>query len=361
MIRSLCAPGKYVQGSGAILCIADFLSVYGTRFLVILDPFIENLCRTMINQGISGSKIACDYVVFQGEATQNEAERIKQEAITRHADGVIGMGGGKVLDTAKNAADMLNIPVIIIPTSAASDAPCSAVSVIYDDEGTFLTAKKMKENPSLVLVDSNIIAQAPRILLLAGIGDALATYYEARACRVSGTFNNSGCMGTEAAFTLAALCHKMVLRSGRKALDDLSKGIISEEFDNLIEANIYLSGVGFENNGCAVSHGFYNGLTAVLKPFPVLHGIGVAYGTLIQLILERTSAEEWNEIFQFYKDVGLPTKLSDIQVDASDRSLLRIISDAVCSVSPLVSHMPFDVDAELIYQAMIELEDRNQN
>lgn len=102
-------------------------------------------------------------------------------------DAIIGIGGGKALDTAKAVATNLgDLPTIIIPTIASNDAPCSSVAVIYNEQGVVIKALMMKHNPDLVLVDTGIIAQAPKQYLVSGMGDALSTYFEARACQRSG-------------------------------------------------------------------------------------------------------------------------------------------------------------------------------
>lgn len=78
-------------------------------------------------------------------------------------------------DTAKALAHFMNVPVAIAPTIASTDAPCSALSVIYTDEGEFDSYLMLPRNPNMVIVDTQIVAGAPARLLAAGIGDALAT------------------------------------------------------------------------------------------------------------------------------------------------------------------------------------------
>jgi len=77
--------------------------------------------------------------------------------------------------TGKIVADRLGIPVVVVPTIASTDAPCSACAVVYNEEGVVVRVEYQKRNPDLVLVDSEIIAQAPERFLVAGMGDALAT------------------------------------------------------------------------------------------------------------------------------------------------------------------------------------------
>src|SRR3970282_311278 len=134
-------------------------------------------------------------------------------AARQHEAQVIrGAGGGKVLDTARAAADGLNLPVVNCPTVASSDAPCSALSVIYTDDGVFQEYRFYRKNPDLVLVDTQVVAQAPARLLVAGMGDALATMFEARTCVEGRVRNMRGGASTESAMALADLCSRTLLR-----------------------------------------------------------------------------------------------------------------------------------------------------
>src|SRR5262249_8156210 len=119
---------------------------------------------------------------FGGECSLAEVERVKTAAHACGARTVIGAGGGKVLDNARAAADDLSVPVVNCQTVASSDAPCSALSVIYSEEGVFQEYRFYRKSPDLVLVDTDVIAHAPPRLLSAGMGDALATWFEARTC-----------------------------------------------------------------------------------------------------------------------------------------------------------------------------------
>src|SRR5919205_1191320 len=116
---------------------------------------------------------------------------------------IVGAGGGKVLDTARAAAADLKLPVVNCPTVASSDAPCSALSVIYTDEGVFQEYRFYRKNPDLVLVDTQVIAQGPVRLLVAGMGDALATWFEARTCVAGHVKNMRGRGSTRSALGLA--------------------------------------------------------------------------------------------------------------------------------------------------------------
>ena len=127
---------------------------------------------------------------------------------------MLGIGGGKTLDCAKALAHFMGVPVAIAPTIASTDAPCSALAVIYTDSGEFERYLVLPHNPDRVIVDSQIIAGAPARLLAAGIGDALATWFEARACSRSSATTLAGGACTQAALALAKLCYHTLLEEG---------------------------------------------------------------------------------------------------------------------------------------------------
>src|SRR5690606_3972801 len=155
---------------------------------------------------------------FGGECSQNEIDRLKKLADSADCTAVLGIGGGKTLDTAKALAHFMDVPVAIAPTIASTDAPCSALSVIYPDSGEFDRYLMRPHNPNLGIVGTKVVAGAPARLLAAGIGDALATWFEARACSRSGATTMAGGKCTQAALALAELCYNTLIQEGEKAM-----------------------------------------------------------------------------------------------------------------------------------------------
>jgi glycerol dehydrogenase len=125
-----------------------------------------------------------------------------------------------VLDTARAVAADLALPVVNCPTIASSDAPCSALSVVYTDEGVVEQYRIYRRNPDLVLVDTEVIAKSPARFLAAGMGDALATWFEAKACARGGVKNMRGGASTISALALAELCYQTLIADGSGAGSD---------------------------------------------------------------------------------------------------------------------------------------------
>ncbi|MDD3164249.1 MAG: glycerol dehydrogenase [Oscillospiraceae bacterium] len=357
MVKTFAAPSKYVQGRNILEHIEDYVGFLGDKFLVVTDDFVYGMTKDKLAHGFQ--KCAYEVEIFHGECTAEEGKRVAQVALDKGCCGLIGLGGGKAIDTAKYAANETGLAVVIVPTSAASDAPCTAMSVVYDDNGTFVVSIRTRHNPNVVLVDTQIIAESPVRHLLAGIGDAFSTYYEARAVAASGADNFSGGKHNEAAFALTELCNRLLLQYGAEAVQCVSRKEYSDAVEKIAEANIFLSGVGVENSGCALAHATYSGMTATYVPFPVMHGEGVAYGVLVQLAAEYAHAgevnrAEWKEVTDFYRAVGLPMKLEDLGL-AADEQTLQKLAAATCTF-PNTKKMPFTVTPEFLFTVLKKLQ-----
>ena len=203
MARIIQSPGKYIQGAGAIKRLGDYLKPLAERWLVVGDKFVLGFAEEMLRKSLADAGLAAEIAPFGGECSHNEINRLRDIAGNAKCTAVLGIGGGKTLDTAKALAHFMNVPVAIAPTIASTDAPCSALSVIYTDEGEFDSYLMLPRTPNMVIVDTQIVAGAPARLLAAGIGAALATWFEARACSRSGATTMAGGKCTQAALALA--------------------------------------------------------------------------------------------------------------------------------------------------------------
>lgn len=289
---------------------------------------------------------------FGGESSKTEINRIRRRMEAQKVDVVIGIGGGKTLDTAKAVAFYAKVPVVICPTIASTDAPCSALSVLYTDDGQFDQYLPLPQNPNLVLVDSEIIVQAPVAHLVAGMGDALATYFEARACVRSNATHMQGGTATSASYALCKRCYEVLLEDGYSALLAAKAKSNSKAVENIIEANTYLSGIGFESCGLAAAHAIHNGLTALPETHGKAHGEKVAFGTLTQLVLENAPKEELDTVLAFCRKIGLPTTLKDLGVIEVSQEKLMSVARLACAKDDTIGNMPFPVSVEDVCGAL---------
>ena len=188
--------------------------------------------------------------------------------------------------------------------------------------------------------------------LMAGIGDALATYYEAAASVQSDAVTMAGGHATKAAITLAKLCRDTLLEDGLKAKAAAESGVSTKALENIVEANTYLSGIGFESSGLAAAHAIHNGLTVLNETHALLHGEKVAFGLICQLVLENTDQEELEKIIVFCKKCGLPTTFEELGIaEVSDERLLEAAALS-CAEDDTMGNMPFEVSAQDVFAAM---------
>lgn len=353
VLRGARFPGRYLQGPGALSQLGNQVADLAPVALVLLDGGVFDLFATRLRSILNGT-VVIEILRFDGETTET-AVQVAVDALGRLGAGVmIGIGGGKALDTAKASAFRAGLPVVVVPTIAASDAPCSALSVIYNEDGSVNHDLFLPRNPDLVLVDTEIIASAPARFLASGIGDALATWYEAESCRVSGAKNCLGLPGLPIAYAIASECHKTVLTFGRDALAECDMGLPGPALERVVEANILLSGLGFESGGVAAAHAIHHGLTELDEVHQALHGEKVAIGILGGLLLNGDS-EEFDKIRRFLSDVRLPTRLADIGiVEVTDEKLLRIARRA-CRAGEIIHNEPFPVTEPMVVDVLRSL------
>lgn len=353
MTRSILSPAKYIQGRGEIRHLPRYCADLGAdKAYIIADSFVLSHYEKEITGGFQEGDISCVLLPFAGECTMKEVERIALAAKDEEADVIIGVGGGKVLDVAKAVGFYSRLPLIVAPTVASTDAPCSALSVLYTEDGRLDKYLYLRSNPDRVVVDTELVAGAPVRLLVAGMGDALSTYYEARACRRSAESRGQD-KSALGAYALAQACRDTLLADGAQAKRDAENGILTEAVENIIEANIYLSGIGFESGGLAAAHAIHNAMTQLEETRPVLHGEKVAFGTIVQLVLEKAEPSEIAEALAFCQSVGLPTTLRQLNLDAADQSKLRLVAEASCAPQEPMSNMPFSVTSDSVVKAML--------
>ncbi|MEC0172383.1 glycerol dehydrogenase [Paenibacillus graminis] len=362
MTQMIGAPFKYIQGSGEISKLGLYCSQLGAKGVyAILDPFVYSMYGEEVNRSFEQYSVALVQEEFRGECSIDQVERIVSAAqATVNSDVIVGIGGGKTLDTAKAVSHFAGLPVVLVPTVASTDAPCSALSVLYTEDGRLDRYLPLRHNPDMVIADVDIIAKAPPRLLAAGMGDALSTYYEARACRRSGAVTQAGGRSSIAAFALAKACHDTLIAYGAEALRDCREGTGSEAVGRIVEANIYLSGIGFESGGLAAAHAIHNGLTQLEECRHMLHGEKVAFATLAQLMLEQAPVEEIEEVTAFCRMAGLPVTLGELGLTAAKAERLRIAADASCAADNPMGNMPFAVSPQQVLDAILAADLRGQ-
>jgi glycerol dehydrogenase len=361
MKRTLIAPTKYIQGQDELINIGAVIKEYATKALLVASKAGQDRVQAQLNQAITKEPCTIVYGEFREECTKSEIERLKVLTEGTGCGVIIGLGGGKALDTAKAVADLVKKPVIIVPTIASTDAPTSRLAIIYTEEHAFEAYWALHKNPDVVLVDTGIIAQAPVRFLVAGMGDALSTYFEARSCIRSNADNMSGGKSTKAAFAIARTCYETLLSDSVKAKAACQAHVVTQALENIVEANILLSGLGFESSGLAACHSVHNGLTQLEETHHYYHGEKVAFGVVVHLVLENAPQDELETVIDYLKTVGLPTCLKELGIIAPTREKIMKVAVAACADGETIHNMPFPVTAEDVYAAIMVADNLGAN
>lgn len=354
MLKIIKSPSKYIQGFDTIKQLNDYFEIYGQKgAYILIDPFIYDNFKDDILSSFVEKGTKHHVEIFTKECSQIAIDANIKKIKELDYDVIFCIGGGKTIDTGKAVGHFTRLPFVVVPTVASSDAPCSALSVVYTEDGEFEKYLFLNTSPTALVLDTNIIVNAPARLLSAGIGDALATYYEANACYQSNATSIAGGKPSKTAIALAKLCLDTLLEDGLKAVKSCEDKVVTSALENIIEANTYLSGVGFESGGLAAAHAIHNGLTALHECHHMFHGEKVAFGTITQLVLENRSLHEIEKIIMFCKSVNLPVCFRDLGITELNKEKLMEVAELATAEGETIHNMPFKVTAYDVYAALL--------
>jgi len=351
MIRKAFFPGCYIQGKDILKTFGEIEELKEKSVFILAT---NEAVKRIIPENLSTWKGICDikYEKFNGACTWDEINRVREIACAGGYDFIIGMGGGKTLDTARVVARQLGVKFIAAPTIAATDAPTASACVVYSNEGSVVDYFTTS-NPDYVLMDTRIFAEAPVRFLVSGMGDALATWFEAETCDRSYFKNICGGFNLRAIMSLAELCYKTLLKHGVTAKIACEDNLVSPALEYIVEANTLLSGLGFESGGLSTAHGIHDCLCNLEGTHAYYHGEKVAFGTLAGLFLEARPQPLIDEVYAFCRSVGLPTTLAQIGLaDVTDRELVAAIQPVFDNKQSYLHNVRFDLTPEGIIEAI---------
>lgn len=352
----LAAPSRYVQGKGVIERLGARLTEIGSTPLLVADDVVWGIVEEPLRRGFEEAGLPVARVGFDSYATAAAVDELVEAIGSGGHDVIAGVGGGSVIDAAKAAGHLAGIRWASVPTAASSDAPTSALSVIYTAEGAFEEYRFFPKNPDLVLMDTQLVAGAPERFLVGGIGDALATWVEARATARAFAGTMVGDRPTRTGTALAKLSWEILWEHALDALEAVRSNTVTPALEAVTEANTLLSGLGFESGGLAAAHAIHNGLTAAPQTHGLTHGEKVNIGTLTQLVLEGAPARDIEDFIVFTTKVGLPNTLTEIGLSPQDTAELRAVAEAATAPGETIHNMPFPVTADAVLDALTTIE-----
>lgn len=351
--RTVSAPKKFIIGTGLLAQMHDYVKDFGDNAFIISDEFFVERVQKESVEGLKKAGLKGTAEKFQRECTDSEIKRLGELAKKHGANVIVGIGGGKTLDTSKAVAHYYKLPLILYPTIASTDAPCIALAVIYTEKGEFDRYLFLPQNPDVVVADTGVIAGAPVRFFAAGIGDALSTYFEARACYRSDGVNLSCKRPSRTGLGLARMCYDLVCQNVELAMDAVRNKVPTRALEEMVEATIYLSGTGAETGGLAAAHAVHNGMTVIEELHHAQHGEKVVFGLMTQLVLENAPKEEIEEVLRVVRAAGLPMTLKELGVKEFVEADWRKVAEIACDKNDTMGNLPFRVTPDDVYHAMV--------
>jgi glycerol dehydrogenase len=313
MLRTIGFPRRYSQGAGALSEIGPMLINAGyKRPICVVDRLAESSIWSQVASSLDAAGINPVQLASPGECTVANIDALVQQVMQTNCDLLIAFGGGKTIDLTKGVSRRLHMSIAICPTIASSDAPTSRLIVVYDEQHRLAGVEMLADNPEMILVDTAVIAKAPPRFFAAGIGDALSKRFEARQCLAAGGSNSFGTAPLSTALLLADAAYATLLAKGPNAYRAVQAKTVNQDVEDVVEATVLLSGIGFESGGLSLAHALIRGLTAIPAIADKLHGELVAYGTLVQLCFENRPDAEKTELLCLIESVNLPKCLADL-------------------------------------------------
>lgn len=350
------SPSRYVQGPGALAGIGREVARLGHLAVCVIDPALIDQHGEALSDACRAEGVDATLLPFGGECTEAEVARLAADA-GQGTQIVIGVGGGKCIDAGKAVAHQLGAKVVTVPGIASTDAPTSHNYVIYGEDHSLLEVRKLPRNPDLVIVDTAIIAAAPRQFFLAGIGDAIGKCHEVRCCAEAGGRNIFGGRTAWSSVALADACHDVLRRFARDALAAVDRGSPDPALERVTEATVLMSGLAFESGGLSVAHSMTRGLTAVAPWSQAMHGLQVAYANVVQMRAQGAEDAEIDDFAGFSRDLGLPVSLFDLGGRRATDAEIATIAERSMQ-SPHIEHLPRVLDLAGLQGAMAWVEDR---
>ena len=306
------APAEYVCKSGVLDELEDKLTSRNIKRVLIVSGVKSWYAARYYFPNLKSIHVS--HAFYKGECSLTEIDRVSTLAHAYGVDAIVGVGGGKVLDVVKAAASASRTKLVLIPTLASNCAPWTPLSVIYSDEGVMTHYDVYPMSVDILLVEPRILVEAPAPLLIAGIGDTLAKWYEADV-QIRRLTNPP--VALKVAHHTARLCAEEMFAHAEEANNDAKEARVLEAFKKVVESIIMLGGMvggfGDKFGRIAGAHSIHNGMTIAPESHEALHGNKVAYGILVQLLLEQRESEV-ERLIPFYHKLGLPTSLRDLNI-----------------------------------------------
>lgn len=311
---------KLVKSEDALLQVGKLCASIGKRAFIIGGPTALSITAEKIKCSMDEAGLIYHINEYRGFCSINRVQDFVGMAEHWQADMIVAIGGGAIMDTGKAIGYYAHLPVITIPTIAATCAAWAPVSVLYDDE--HLPAGGMDTYaPEYVICDYNVLMNAPKRYIAAGLGDSLAKWPELGTAKDPGPSYSAGVALAKHLYYQCLNLADVFAFCDSTAANDIQLG------ENIVDNVIMVTGLSSElTSGAMVSsdypliaHGIDNALLRYSKnTHTFLHGERVSFGLVPHMLICSAPMDRISEVMQFLVKLKLPTRLEDFGIDESD-------------------------------------------
>ncbi|HEY9899877.1 MAG TPA: iron-containing alcohol dehydrogenase family protein [Pantanalinema sp.] len=347
------SPTVVINGEGAVARVGELAAGVGARALVIGGSISYPVVKAGIEASLAAAGVSFEVTTYGRDCCETDQERLCELIRACGAEVIVGAGGGKAMDAAKLAGHRSGLKVINVPTSAATCAAWTALSNVYSSEGTWLYGVALPTNPYAVVVDHAVVATAPARLLASGIADTLAKWVESSA---SVDALQADAM-TLSALEMARFLYDRLMAVGEQAYAQARLSQSGPELKAAIDANIQLAGTvgGLGGARCrsVAAHAVCNALTAMPGHGQSWHGEKVAFGIVVQRILQGFARDEIKRLVAYFAAIEVPVTLRQLGV-ADDATAIEAIARGTVRPDSSAHLLPGGVDAARVAEAIVQ-------
>lgn len=346
---------NYLQSAGVRHQAGELIRPLAQQLQILTSPRAWQAVGPALTDSLETAGIRWQLSYLDGECTAEAIEAFRIQVVASGADGILAAGGGRVLDTAKAVNNALgDRQLIAVPTQAATCAAWSPLAIVYNQAGGHLSSNELNTMPALILADSEVIARSEPRYLRSGIIDALAKWYEFEPYQRQ----NPGLLALDLRVSVARQATEVFLQLGEEAVQANRQQQVTPALEKVIEANIVLAGLSNSIRGSlptpGVAHVIHDTLTHQPELHHWLHGEKVGFSLLIQSLLSNGNQAPDADLLTVLQRFGSPLRLPELQGDRSER--LRRISHDIRFPAASLSHLPFEITADRLYQALLRTE-----
>lgn len=353
--------GRYVQEAGALAKAGEEVQkiTHGcSSAFIIAGPVALKLCGEKLFASLEKAGVKYYVYTYTGFCNPRHGDEIlaMPELKEYTKDGlVIGVGGGNIMDIAKYVAANADVPLLNIPTSSATCAACTPLSVLYDDNNAYIKSQQWPCEIAGVLVDMDVLITEPARLMVSGLFDSVAKLPELGQ-RLNGITTDEMDIGLKSSAVLSDFLSQRLYELLPQAASDLKNGIQSKAFYDVVYLAIGLTGVvsGLARGvgQTALAHKIYE-MARTYYPMEVkdyLHGEIVAIGLLVQNYYNgKGNSAEADAFREKLSEYHMPLSLSELGLP-HDNSTVDTLYNAIAGSTAMAGTS--DEDKKLLKKAI---------